>query len=491
MESKRSQGFPQFGSIHEGAISMNKVLVTFVLALMTTAVSAQGTGQSQSQQPTNSETQPGSASQAQPSNAGQSQPGTGQSQAGNKEIKDPNEYNAYISALNTADPAQKAAALEAFVKQYPQSVVKVDAQEQAMAAYQAANNPAKVKEVALAILQDNPNHVRARAIVTAFDRAAATNGDKTALQEGCDSAQKGVQGLSSWTKPAGMPDAEYEKAKTEMTEIFNGTAGFCALQNKDYATAKTFYQKAIEIDPKNLQDAFQLSVADLESNPIDLNGFWYAAKAINLAGNNAQTVKGISDYAKAKYKNYTGSLDGWDQFVAAAATQTAPPADLTASIKAKPTPCEVAVNVTNQNDPGTLNFSDWEFILSHANCSPANKQAADKVWQAILSKEKSGEGDVKLKLPQVLVISATKNEIQAAITDDNQQAKKADLKVNLEKPVLRPPVAGSTIDVVGVISSYTSEPFMFTMDKADVPGAKPAPRKTVHHAQTARKRSAS
>lgn len=470
---------------------MNKVLVTFVLALMTTAVSAQGTGQSQNQQPANSQTQSGAPSQAQPSNAGQSQPGSGQGQSGNKEIKDPNEYNAYISALNTADAAQKAAAMEAFVRQYPQSVVKLDAQEQAMAAYQGANNPAKVKEMALAILQDNPNHVRARAIVTAFDRGAATNGDTTALKEGCDTAQKGLQGLSSWTKPEGMADAEYDKAKTEMTEIFNGTAGFCALQNKDYATAKTYYQKAIEVDPKNLQDTFQLAIADLESNPIDLNGFWYAAKAINLAGSNAQTVKGINDYAKPRYKNYTGNYDGWDQLVANAATQTAPPADLQASIKAKPTPCEIAVDAVNKNDPGTLSFSDWEFILSHATCSPANKQAADKVWQAIQSKEKSGEADVKLKLPQVLVISATKNEIQAAITEENQQAKKADLKINLEKPVLRPPVAGSTIDVVGVISSYTPEPFMFTMDKGDVPGAKPAPKKTVHHAQTARRRKAS
>lgn len=453
---------------------MNKVLVTFVLALMATAVSAQGTGQSQNQ-PANSQSQPGN---------------TGQSQSGNKEIKDPAEYNAYISALNTADPAQKAAAMEAFVRQYPQSVVKLDAQEQAMAAYQAANNSAKVKETALAILQDNPNHIRARAIVTAFDRAAATNGDTTVLKEACDAAQKGLQGLPSWTKPEGMPDAEYEKAKTEMAGIFYGTAGFCALQDHDYATAKTYYDKAAEVDPTNLQNAFQLAVAELESNPIDLDGFWYAAKAINLAGNNAPTVKGISDYAKAKYKNYTGSYDGWDQLVAAAATQSTPPADLKASIKAKPTPCDVAVDVVNKNDPGTLSFSDWEFILSHATCSPANKQAADKVWQAILSKEKSGESDVKLKLTQVLVISATKNEIRAAITEDNQQVKKADLTVNLEKPVLRPPTAGSTIDVVGVISAYTPEPFMFTMDKGDVPGAKPAPKKTVHHAQTGRKRKA-
>ncbi len=36
-----------------------------------------------------------------------------------KTIKDPGEYNAYITALNTSDPAAKAAAMEAFVRKTP------------------------------------------------------------------------------------------------------------------------------------------------------------------------------------------------------------------------------------------------------------------------------------------------------------------------------------------------------------------------------------
>ena len=95
------------------------------------------------------------------------------------------------------------------------------------------------------------------------------------------------------------------------------------------------------------------------------------------------------------------------------------------------------------------------------------------MWQAILAKEKNSEGtEVKLKLP-VQVISATRDSIQVAITEENQQAKKADLTVNLEKPTLHPPAAGTTVDVVGVLTAYTPEPFMFTMEKGDLPGAAP------------------
>src|SRR5690348_9022037 len=36
-----------------------------------------------------------------------------------KVIKDPAEYNSYITALNTQDPASRGAAMEAFVTQYP------------------------------------------------------------------------------------------------------------------------------------------------------------------------------------------------------------------------------------------------------------------------------------------------------------------------------------------------------------------------------------
>ncbi len=276
-----------------------------------------------------------------------------------------------------------------------------------------------------------------------------------------------------------------------MMDIFYGGAGFCALQKKDFAGAKDNYLKAVQLDPSNLQDVYQLAVSDLEISPPDLNGFWYGAKAINLAGSNAQARDGISAYVKAKYKNYTGSYEGWDQIVAAAATQAAPPANLVASIKPKPTPCDIAVDAVKNNDPATLSFSDWEFVLAHAPCSPANKEAADKVWQAILAKQKNGDVDVKLKLP-VLVISATKNTIQAAMTEENQQARKADLTVNLEKPVLHPPAPGSTVDVVGVLSNYTPEPFMFTMEKGGLPGLKPGPgpRKTVHHASAGHKRKA-
>ena len=413
----------------------------------------------------------------------QSQPTSQSSQnkpASSKVIQDPAEYDAYVKALGIQDPGQKAAAMEAFIQQYPKSIVKSDALDQLLAAYTAIGNRAKLEDTATRILKDDPNNVKALAVETDIERGQATPESAAAAGQ---NAQKGLQALGSWTKPEGMSDDDFQKVKNQMAEIFNGAAGFAALQSKDYAAARKYYSTSVGIDPKNIQDVYQLAIALLESNPMDLAGFWYGAKALNLAGNNAGAVQTIAPYIKGKYKKYHGKIDDWDKFAATVASQTEPPADMAALIPPAPTPCDFAVQAVKDNKPRDLSFSDWEFVLSHANCSPANKQAADQVWQAILDRQKTPDGaEARLKLPSVLVISATKDTLQAAITEENQQAKKSDITVTFEKPILHPPAPGATVDVVGSITKYMAEPFMFTMEQGTIP-AKPVPgKRPVHHA---------
>jgi tetratricopeptide (TPR) repeat protein len=383
--------------------------------------------------------------------------------ASQKVIKDPAEYNAYLAALNTQDPAQRAAAMEAFVTQYPGSVVKTDALEQAMAAYQQAGDQAKVTSTANHILELDPGNVRALAIVTFLNRALASKGDAKAAADTRADAERGLKALPGWQKPEGVSDVDFEKMRKQMAAIFHGGAGFAALQGKDYPAARDHYMQSLENDPNNLQDVYQLAVAELEMKPLDPNGFWYVAKAFQLAQGNAAGQKSIADYGKSKYRRYHGGEDGWDQLVAATANQPVRPADF--SIKPAPTSAEIAVKAVQENAPGDLSFGDWEFVLSLRDASAANKEAADKVMQAILEKEK--QGAAKLKIP-VKVISTTRDTIQGAITDENQQANKADLEVTMTKPMPRPPDAGATIDIIGVITDYVASPFSFIMKEGEL-----------------------
>jgi tetratricopeptide (TPR) repeat protein len=430
---------------------MRKVLVTFVLALTGAMMMAQASAQ-----------QPADSQANVPANQ--------------KVIKDPAEYNAYITALNTQDPAQKGAAMEAFVKQYPQSVVLIDALEQAMAAYQQASNQPKVLDMAGQILRINPNHVNALAVTTYIDRVNANSPDKFAKVRA--EGEKGLTLVPDWKKPEGVSDADFQKLRNQMTVIFAGAVGFGALQAKDYTAARDAYLKSLKIDPNNLQDVYQLGIAYLEMNPIDKTGFWYIAKAYNLAQGNAAVQKNINDYGRSKYRKYHGSYEGWEQYLAGVAGQSAPPADI--AITPAPKPEEIACKLVAENDPNTLAIGDLEYVLQYRDSgADCNKDAAAKAWSAIQNKQKDAKGEpAKLKI-NVKVISATPDAIEAAFTEDNQKDNKADLHIVMEKPMTKLPAAGSMTDVVGTISSYTPSPFMFTMTAGEIPAAaKPPVKKT-------------
>jgi tetratricopeptide (TPR) repeat protein len=267
------------------------------------------------------------------------QPAAANQNVTRKVIQDPAEYKAYMAALNTQDAAARAAALEAFAQQYPKSVVLSDALANEMAAWQSAGNAAKVEEAARSLLALEPGNVRALAIVVALDRAKAAAGDADALNELCLHSTGGLRELVTWQKPAGMSDADFALLSRQMSDIFHGAAGFCALQSKDYSQARDWLTHAFAIDPTSLQDVYQLAVADLEMTPLDADGFWYCARAIHLAGSSssAQAAAGIAAYCKAKYKTYHGADDGWDALVAASAAQ----ADLPANFAKQITPAAV------------------------------------------------------------------------------------------------------------------------------------------------------
>src|SRR5208282_6503026 len=156
------------------------------------------------------------------------------------EIKDPAEYNAYVGAVQQQDPAAKVSGLEAFLTQYPNSVMKEDALEILMGAYQQTGNQAKTLETAQKVLQANACNLRALALLTYTRQAMAVAG-QSSPQNFADAGQfgeKGLQCLQTVTKPEGTSDADFQKLKSQTEVIFNGAAGLAGFQAKDYAKAE-------------------------------------------------------------------------------------------------------------------------------------------------------------------------------------------------------------------------------------------------------------
>jgi|HubBroStandDraft_6_1064221.scaffolds.fasta_scaffold30782_2 hypothetical protein len=408
--------------------------------------------------------------QTQPAAPAQTQPAASQPQQ-KKEIKDPAEYNAYVGAAQQTDPTAQISGLEAFLAQYPNSVMKEDALELLMVAYQKANNQAKMLDTTQRILQVNPNNLRALALLSYIKRAQAEAGQDAQknLADGAQFADRGLQALQTAPKPDGTSDADFTKMKTQMSAIFNGTSGMAALQAKNYPVAQQRLRAAVEADPNDLRNVYPLALADLTGTPANtVEGLFFIARAANLAAGSPGQAS-IEGYGKSQYTKYHGSDQGWAELEAQAKTTPLPPAGFTVAQYVPPTPAQQAADLAKTKAPKDMSFAEWELVLSAG--APAD---ADKVWSAIKGVPLQMEGTV---------IKASPTELQIAASQDDIDQKRADVVVTMGGtiPAKLMPQEAATLDFEGTPVSYTPSPFVMTMEKGALLTKAPPPKKPVHH----------
>ncbi len=428
---------------------------------------------------------PAAAQEAQPAaGAGQSQPAQQK-----KEIKDPAEYNAYVNAVQQQDPKLKASGLEAFLKSYPNTVMKEEANEQLMAAYQQAGDAQKASQAANQLIQVNPNNVRGLALLAYNARTCAEQGNAACIPQARQYGTQGIQAVQTMPKPEGMSDEDFAKQKNQFAAVFEGAAGFAALQQKDYPSAASHLRAAVaaldalkppagpQTDALFLRDVYPLAVSDLEQKPAAEEGLWWVARAGNLAAGNAAAQAQIEKYGKSKYIKFHGTDEGWAE-LKAAATVNMPPADRKPVAKYEPpTPQQQAADLIKEKKVKDMGFAEWQLILSSGNQS-----AADIVWNTINGKA--------LQLVAA-VISATPTKIELAGSTDDIESKTADITMTMETalPARFVPKPGEMITFEAVPSAYTPTPFMMTMKdgilldshgqplKTTAPVRRPAPRR--------------
>ena len=430
---------------------MKKSLLAIVVAFAAVAAGQETT--SQPQAPASTQQQPASAQPGQPAQ----QPAQPQQQK--KEIKNPAEYNAYVGAVQQGDPNAKISGLEAFLTQYPNSVMKEDALELLMAAYQQTGNEAKMSETAQRLLQANPNNVRALALLayTARTKAQAGQNPQQNLTDAKQYGQRGLQALQTFAKPEGMSDADYSKLKTQMAGIFNAAVGISSLQDKDYKTAQDALHTAVESNPNDFSLVYPLALAYLQAQPPDtVNGIWFATRASIIAPT-PQYQQQIQAYAKSQYTKYHGSDQGWDELLTTAKANPLPPQGFTISQYVPPTPAQQAHDLVKDKTADQikkLSFAEWELVLS-----AGNPEDADKVWSAIKGTPLIMEGQV------ISVESSSK--IQIAASSDDIDAKRADISLEMTAaiPARLVPKEGATLDFEGTPISYQASPFIMTMEK--------------------------
>jgi tetratricopeptide (TPR) repeat protein len=363
-------------------------------------------------------------------------------------IKDSAEYNAYVTATNQADPKAQAEAYEAFLRQYPNSVVKVSALEQLIAAYQKINDIPKLQDAAGRLLQADPVNLKALALLTYSNRMCAAQGGPNAMQCLNDAGkygQLGVQALQTAQAPAGTTPEDWNKLKQQTAPIFNGAVGLQELQAKNYPQAAEALSVAVAANPNDLQNVYPLALAYLSQKPIDPKGLFWIAKAVTLAQGNAQ----ISAFGKSAYTKYHGGDDGWQGLVQQAASQQNIPPDF--KVPPAPTPAEQAAKLADTTAVKDMTFDQFELIFTSGN-----QAAADKVWGQIKGKPIQFEAKVIRAEKYKLMLASTYDDIQNNVAD-------VELTFPVAIPAVLTPKAGEMAKVQGNPATFDAKPFMIHM----------------------------
>ncbi len=392
-------------------------------------------------------------------------------------IKDPAEYNAYVSAAQQTDVAAKISGLEAFVKQYPNSVMKNQALQLLMGAYQGSNKIDDTLKTAKRLVESDPNSVQGFAMLCYFNRLMAQGADPNPAQETQEMAEAKKycpMGLDALGK---TQDKDMIKVKDQMTAVFKAGVGVAALNDKDYATAQSNLRPAADANPADFSMVYPLAMSYLQATPQQsLPGIWYGARAISIAPS-PQAVAQIQPYIKRQYVKYHGDDDGWNDVLAKAKAGTTLPDNFT--VAPAPTPADQAHKFVTTQEPDKMDFAIWEFVLSNGS-----QEDQDKVWNAIKGKAVQMNGTV---------ISVGTSELQIAGSADDIDAKKADITLKFDAEFsLTPctpakkkagctpaPKEGTSLDFQGEPSSYTPNPFVMVMEKGALltKAAPPAPHK--------------
>lgn len=438
---------------------MKKIVLAMLLVAAITAVAQTTTAPAQA---------PPAAAQQPPAAAAPATQAPAAAPQQKKEIKDPAEYNAYIGAFGQQDPAAKISGFEAFITQYPNSVMKEEALEQLMGAYQASGNIPKMVETAQKVAQINPNNLKALALLVVGKRMTAKTPQD--LSDAAQYGEKGLQVLPTWPKPEGMSDADFQKFKTQTSVIFNGAVGMAAFQNKDYAKAEQHLRAAVDADPTDVNNIYPLALAYLTAGPAEklLDGLWFIARAANLIAD----PKGKADvikFGKSKYVKYHGAEDGWNELLAKTATTPLPPADFAIKQYIPPTPADQCSDILKTKKVEEMPFAEWQLCLSDGR-----PEDVDKVWSVLKGKPLQMIGHI------ISIDSPT--HLQLAGSQDDIEAKRADIDLTMTAaiPARQIPKVDTDLQFEGTPVSYVPKPFVMTMkDGALLVKAAPAKKPPV------------
>ena len=392
--------------------------------------------------------------------------------------KDRAEYDAYNAIEQAAMPNQRVELADKYLAAYPESKVAERVYALKLQAYQQLNNSPKIEETAAKLLEINPKNFQALYLLSFLIPRTLNVQDPNAgakLDTVAGYAARGLEELAAIQMPQGMQPAQFEEQKKQSAAVFHQTAGFAALQKKDYAKAAESLRRSAEINPNDGLTFYWLGSAHLSPQPPQHDpGIWAMARAVSISGPNAlpgPIQQQVRDYVTKVYEARHGSRNGLDQVMAQAARAPFPPADFRVLTLEETPEYQAEQEALRRQEEAKMEAERQaqarkERLLAEltsfdviAKYLQEGGQKGTDTWELLHGQELPLAG---------LVVSATPaarpTTIRLAVSEElAEQAGKFDVELTLATPLGRALAAGQDVMFSGTFDSYTARPFLMKM----------------------------
>lgn len=285
---------------------MKRARISIVVLALASFAAGQQTSTPNSGTPSSGSTQAAPAQGAQGTTATQPQGKTP------PQAKTQAEFDAFNAAKATAnDPAALEKAADDFAAKYPDSELRILLYESDVAAYQQANNSAKMEGVGRKVLAIDPDQPDALMAVTQgiVDTTGDNDLDKDQkYDEAAKDAQHALQTVDTdISVPAGTPQDRVDQYKNYIRSTAYSFLGTVQFKKGNFSDAEGFYKKSIDAFPSQPDPIVILRLAlSLDNQKKYPEALQQANKAVQLTQENTT----VGDYARKERDRLTQLTGG-------------------------------------------------------------------------------------------------------------------------------------------------------------------------------------
>ena len=398
--------------------------------------------------------------------------------AAGPQYKNPEEFTLYDSILKDTTPQTRLEKLQEWQTKYVMTDFEKQRKQLFLDTYVKLNQPKEAVAEAKLILADDPKDFTSLYYTMYFTRALA--GDKP-TPEVLDQGEKATTALLANidTPPPNVTADQWKGARTPVETLGHSTLGWIAMQRKTWDAAEGEFQKTLQMDPNNAEvDYFMGTVIAGEKNPQKMAlELFYFARAATYDGTGSLAPAGrqqVLTFVTRAYKAYHGSDEGFNDLLAAAKAQAAPPADY--HIRTAKEIADEQQKKQEAEDASHPELVLWKNIKTQLTGADGAGYFSSSMKDALLP---------TLKGKVVKLEPETKPKTVVLALEDGTTP---DATLKFEMPLAGKVEPGAELTFEGVPASYTASPYMvvFNVEPDRLHGwtGKNAPRPAAVHKKT-------